>query len=288
MLILCFSLGSGEWEPTEEFQMSKGLRQGDPLAPFLFVVVAEALNVLIGKVIEEGLFKGVTMGSRGMESTHLQFVDDTILFCESSSENIWAIKCIFRSFELVSSLKVNFFKSFPAGIHIKESKLNGMADTLNCLVGSIPFIYLGIPVGANPKKIATWAPVIDCFRRKLASWRCDSLSFGGRIVLLNSVLSNLPVYYFSALKAPKKVINLLSLIQRRFLCGGGSEEKNRIAWVGWDKICRSRLAGGLGVKNLGCFNQALLGKWRWRLLEDKKLLWIKVIKAKYRIDRTKL
>ncbi|GKV34379.1 hypothetical protein SLEP1_g42756 [Rubroshorea leprosula] len=78
--------------PIEEFQMSKGLSQGDPLAPFLFLVVAEALNGLIGKAIKEGLFKGVTIGLRGMEITHLQFADDTILFCEASRENIWGIK----------------------------------------------------------------------------------------------------------------------------------------------------------------------------------------------------
>ncbi|GKU94416.1 hypothetical protein SLEP1_g7914 [Rubroshorea leprosula] len=195
--------------PTDEFKMSKGLQQGDPLAPFLFLVVAEALN---------------------------------------------------------------------------GDKLSDMVDSINCVVGDIPFKYIGVPVGANPRKISTWAPVIECLRRKLSSWRCDSLSFGGRIILLKAVLSSIPVYYFSTLKAPKKVINLLSLIQRRFLWGG-SEENNRISWVRWDSVYKSKDEGGLGVKNLGTFNVALLGKWRWRLLEEENALWRRVLEVKYKVNR---
>ncbi|GKV19324.1 hypothetical protein SLEP1_g29604 [Rubroshorea leprosula] len=270
--------------PTEEFKMSKGLRQGDPLAPFLFLVVAEALNGLIIKAVEEGMLTGVRVGSGDLDITHLQFADDTIIFCEASPQNVWVIKGIFRSFELISGLKVNFFKSSLSGINVEDDKLSEMADSINCVVGDIPFKYLGVPVGANPRKISTWASVIECLRRKLSSWRCDSLSFGGRIILLKAVLSSIPVYYFSTLKAPKKVINLLSLIQRRFLWGG-SEENKRISWVGWDSVCKSKEEGGLGVKNLGIFNVALLGKWRWRLLEEENALWRRVIEAKYKVNR---
>ncbi|GKV33735.1 hypothetical protein SLEP1_g42199 [Rubroshorea leprosula] len=220
--------------PTEEFCMSKGLRQGDPLAPFLFLVVAEALHGLIMKAVKERMLVWVVVGLGELEISHLQFVDDTIIFCEASSSNVQVVKGIFRSFELLSGLKVNFFKSSLSGLHVQSVNLNSMADMLNCLVGNILFKYLGIPVGANPKRLDTWSPVIDCLRRKLSSWRSDSLSFGGRIILLNAVLSSIPVYFFSTLKAPKKVTNLLSLIQRRFLWGG-SEDKNKIAWVRWNK-----------------------------------------------------
>ncbi|GLT52165.1 hypothetical protein SLA2020_255190 [Shorea laevis] len=268
--------------PTKEFTISKGLRQGDPLAPFLFLMVAEALNGLISKATEEGLFKGVTVGELELNITHLQFADDSIFFCEASAKNVWMIKCILRSFELLSGLKVNFHKSALYGFNVDNGELLAFADSLNCLAGMAPFKYLGVLVGANPRKLSTWKPVIDCLRKKLSSWRCNSLSFGGRITLLNSVLACIPVYYFSSMKAPKQVLNLISLIQRRFLWGG-NEEKNKISWVKWERVCRSRREGGLGVKDVGTFNLALLGKWRWRLLQEKGNLCRKVLEAKYKL-----
>ncbi|GKV30550.1 hypothetical protein SLEP1_g39351 [Rubroshorea leprosula] len=268
----------------EEFSMKKGLRQGDPLAPFLFLLVAEALNGLILKAKEKEMYNGVVVGIEGLEVTHLQFADDSIFFCEASDENIKTIKGILRTFELVSGLKVNFFKSALYGINVKSEEISEWAVSLNCVVGSIPFKYLGIPVGANPRNLSTWTPVVDCLRRKLSNWKCDSLSFGGRIVLLNAVLSSIPVYFFSTMRAPKQVIKLLSSIQRSFLWGG-KEGDRKIAWVSWEIVCNSRKNGGLGVKDLDRFNMALLGKWRWRLVVEKEALWNRVVEAKYGFRR---
>ncbi|GLT68412.1 hypothetical protein SLA2020_406460, partial [Shorea laevis] len=268
--------------PTEEFRMKKGLRQGDPLAPFLFLLVAEALNGLILKAKEKDMYTGTVVGTEGLEVTHLQFADDSIFFCEASDLNIKVIKGILRSFELVSGLKVNFFKSALYGINVKMEDISEWAETLNCVVGCIPFKYLGIPVGANPRNLSTWTPVVDCLRRKLSNWKCESLSFGGRIVLLNAVLSSIPVYFFSTMRAPRKVIKLLSSIQRTFLWGGNGGDR-KIAWVRWEKVCTSRKDGGLGVKDLDRFNMALLGKWRWRLVMEKEALWNRVVEAKYGI-----
>ncbi|GKU85336.1 hypothetical protein SLEP1_g16 [Rubroshorea leprosula] len=271
--------------PTEEFPISKGLRQGDPLAPFLFLMVAEALNGLIQNAVELDLYKGAIVGERNFAISHLQFADDSIFFCEASTQNVWAIKCILRSFELVSGLKVNFYKSALYGINMDETELETFARKLNCVVGSIPFKYLGVLVGADQKKVSTWTPTVDYLRKKLSSWRCNNLSFGGRIVLLNSILSSIPVYYFSCYKAPKKVTNLITSIQRNFLWGGGGEDKRKIAWVSWEKICREREEGGLGVRKVELFNRVLLGKWRWRLLKEEDSLWRKVLAEKYNINR---
>ncbi|GLT97295.1 hypothetical protein SLE2022_148680 [Rubroshorea leprosula] len=97
--------------PTRQFTVSRGLRQGDPLSPFLFLIVVEGLNGLISTASQKGLLEGVQVGSRGFKVTHLQYADDTILFGTASEENVWAMKGILRSFELVSDLKINFNKS---------------------------------------------------------------------------------------------------------------------------------------------------------------------------------
>lgn len=90
------------------------------------------------------------------------------------------------------------------------------------------------------------------------------MSLGGRITSINSVLSSLPLYYFSFYKAPRKTINTLVGIQRKFLWSG-SDEAKKINWVCWDRVSLPKKDGGLGIKNLEHFNMNLLSKWRWRL-----------------------
>lgn len=79
---------------------------------------------------------------------------------------------------------------------------------LNCKIGKIPFVYLGIPIGANPRKFETWRKVIEKVRSRLSVWKRRHLSLGGRIVLVKSVLSNLPIYFLSFWKAPLKLLRL--------------------------------------------------------------------------------
>ncbi|KHN46938.1 Putative ribonuclease H protein, partial [Glycine soja] len=127
--------------------------------------------------------------------------------------------------------------------------------------------FLGVPVGANPRLRSTWQLIIDSIKARLNSWKSRQLSIGGRITLINSVLASLPLFLFSFYKAPKKVIEKIIKLQRRFLWGGDGENK-KMAWVSWDTICISKEKGGLGIKNLEAFNLALLIKWRWKILVE--------------------
>lgn len=208
--------------PTEDFEVSKGLRQGDPLSPFLFIIAAEGLTGLVNNAIRSGCFKGY-MVSNVQQHHILQYADDTILLGEGSWENLWSLKSILRGFELVSGLKVNFYKSKLYGINVEDQFLNAASTFLSCNVDKFPFRFLGLPVGANPRRCDTWKPVVDAMKKKLSSWNGRNLSMGGRVTLINSVLSSLPLYYFAFFKAPKKILNELIKIQRMFLWGGCSE-----------------------------------------------------------------
>jgi len=104
--------------PTEEFKPKKGHRQGDPLASFLFLIVEERLAGLVREAKRVGLFKGVEVGSQGAQVDLLQFVDDTIFFCEPLYHNVLVVKAILRSFEVVSGLRVNFHKSVVGSVGI--------------------------------------------------------------------------------------------------------------------------------------------------------------------------
>ncbi|GAU46303.1 hypothetical protein TSUD_283280 [Trifolium subterraneum] len=153
--------------PTEDFKVERGLRQGDPLSPFLFLIVAEGLTRLMKRAVEIGKFKGHQIRNN-IQFQILQFADDTILMGEGSWHNVQTIKTLLRSFELVSGLKINFVKSKLYGISVEDRILDAGAAFLSCRSDAIPFKFLGIPVGANPRRRETWKPVIDAMSHRLS------------------------------------------------------------------------------------------------------------------------
>jgi hypothetical protein len=231
------------------------------------------------KAVNNNIFHGYRVGNNVMFHT-LQFADDTIIMGEGSWDNLWIIKTVLRSFELVSGLKVNCHKSKLYGINLDDNFLRASSSFLNCEVDSIPFRFLGIPVGANPRRRTTWTPILDSMKKKLSAWNGRNLSIGGRVTLIKSVLSSLPLYFFSFFKAPVCVIKELESIQRKFLWGGGLEN-NKMCWVSWDRICQPKEKGGLGIKNLALFNSSLLCKWKWRSLNDGDASWYDLLWFRY-------
>jgi len=144
----------------------------------------------------------------------------------------------------------------------------------------LPFKYLGMIIGGNPRRIEFWNLVVDKIKTRLSRWRGKTLSLAGHICLIKSVISALPLFYFSFFKAPIVVRNHIRRIQARFLWGWGFEER-KIAWVKWAKVCSLVAAGGLGIKDIGCFNDALLTKWKWRFESAEEGLWREVLEARY-------
>jgi hypothetical protein len=108
---------------------------------------------------------------------------------------------------MMSGLKVNFHKSLLVGMNIADSWLNEAASILHCKVGKVPFLYLGLSIGGDPRKLAFWDPVLHKIKSRLMGWQSRFLSFGARLVLINSVLTSLPVYALSFFKAPSGIIS---------------------------------------------------------------------------------
>ena len=100
------------------------------------------------------------------------------------------------------------------------------------------------------------------------------------MILINSMLTSIPIYFFSFFRVHKKVENKIVRLQRKFLWGSASEQ-NKIAWIRWEKVCLPKVDGGLGVKDIRSFNTALLGKWKWKLFQKQGELWARVIESKY-------
>lgn len=133
----------------------KGLCQGDPMSLFLFLIVTEGLNGILKKVVAHNKYKGFTFrGEEDVTMSMVQFADDTLFIHEASPQNVVTLKCILRYFELASRLKVNFLKSKLAGLTVSEHTLHSFASFQHCKTSSVPFTYLGFPVGGNPRRIS--------------------------------------------------------------------------------------------------------------------------------------
>lgn len=110
---------------------------------------------------ERGLISGVQVGIDGVNLTYLQFANDTLIFGNNNLEELREIKRIFIFFQVISGLKINFDKSMIYGIKIQDSFLLSYAEIFGCKPSSLPIEYLGLPLGANPKRVSTWQPIVD-------------------------------------------------------------------------------------------------------------------------------
>ncbi|XP_035840262.1 uncharacterized protein LOC118487486 [Helianthus annuus] len=208
--------------------------------------------------------------------THLFYADDALILGEWSRENLQSTARILRVFYLCSGLRINLHKSNLYGVGTQDNEVDNMMEVLGCRRGAFPFVYLGIKVGAKMSRINNWNTVIDVVKARLVSWKAKNLSIGGRLILIKSVLENLPIYYFSLYKSPVAVIDSIEAIMRRFLWAGSNEEK-KIPWVAWDVITRPKDEGGLGVNKIQDINDALLLKWAWRFKKESNCLWKRVV-----------
>lgn len=163
---------------------SRGIRQGDPLSPFLFLLISEILG---GNV----LFEGFVVGKERTHVSILQFTDDTLLSCKYDDGMLDKLRQTLELFEWCSGQKINWEKSALYGVNIDDNKLLSTASRVKCKVET-SVTYLGLPLGGYPKKVSFWQPMIDKIHAKLDKWRRFNLSRGGRATLCKPVLSNLP------------------------------------------------------------------------------------------------
>nr|GEX28844.1 RNA-directed DNA polymerase, eukaryota [Tanacetum cinerariifolium] len=224
------------------------LKQGDLLAPFLFILVMESLHLSFNKATEAGLFKGLKLDS-SLSISHLFYADDAVFVGEWSYLNITRILHILHCFSIASGLKINLLKSHILGVGVRLEKVNDAAFSLGCSVMRAPFKYLGVSVGGNMSLIKEWNVIIDKLHSRLSKWKCKVLSVGGRLTLLKSVLGSAPIYTMSLYKAPKPCLPLWRLLDE--------------------------------FPVFFALNSALLFRWVWRFVSQDESLWYRVISSIY-------
>ncbi|XP_071704175.1 uncharacterized protein [Rutidosis leptorrhynchoides] len=142
--------------PTKEFSPKRGIRQGDPISPFLYIIVAEGLNILVKRALANGHLQGLNIEHDNLIITHLQYADDTIFFGEWNKRNAKYISKLLKCFKNILSLKVNFRKSKLYGIGTSMTETEQMAYYIKCSAGSTPFTYLGLPIGVPTSHASSW------------------------------------------------------------------------------------------------------------------------------------
>ncbi|GJY18419.1 RNA-directed DNA polymerase, eukaryota [Tanacetum coccineum] len=188
--------------------------------------------------LDEGLFHGIKLHDT-VNISHLFYADDAVFVGQWSDRNISTLTYVLECFYLASGLKINMSKSKIMGIHVNNDNVNRAVENLGCLVLKAPFMYLGSTVGGDMHRLSRWKDTIDRVRRRLSKWKMKMLSIGGRLTLVKSVLSSMPIFYMSLFKVPSGILKVLESIRSHFFNGHDISSK-KISWVNWNKILDAR------------------------------------------------
>jgi len=240
----------------------RGLRQGDPLSPYLFILVAETLQRLI---TFDTSIRHPT--DDNLPCAVLQYADDTLIIFKAETVAAQKLKEILDQFADLSGLHINFDKSTLVPIHADDQVVQQCVQALGCNAGSFPQQYLGLPWSAHKLPNSAFNVYIHKADKFLASCQADLLNPMGRTVLVNSVLDSILVYLMSSLQLPVSAVHMMDAKRRAFLWSGNTSGHSSPAncLVAWRNVCSPRELGGLGVRDLGVHNICLLLKLLHRL-----------------------
>nr|GEV24117.1 RNA-directed DNA polymerase, eukaryota, reverse transcriptase zinc-binding domain protein [Tanacetum cinerariifolium] len=235
--------------PTMDFQFRIGLKQGDPLSLFLFILIMESLHISVDRVVEARLFRGVQVGNT-LHISHLFFADDAVFLSHWSDSNIDTILHILDCFYHASGLKINMSKNKLMGISVHRDNVAKAAQKIGRDILQIPFSYL--------------------------DGRCKPSLSGVDLLLSNPFLARFP---FTTCHCFGFLYRFFIKWNQRPFFNGIAQIETKQTWIKWKNVLVSTQNGGLGVSSLFALNRALLFKWVWRLHTHQSYLWSKVIKG---------
>ncbi|XP_026450762.1 uncharacterized protein LOC113350872 [Papaver somniferum] len=264
--------------PEGYFSITRGLCQGDPLSPLIFVLIEDVLSRNISKLFSNHSMN-VMVSKKGVAPTHLLFADDILIFCRGNLHSLQNLKNMLVLYERASGQCVNYAKSkfYFGGDRI--SRAIDISNYLGMERSMFPDKYLGIQLKPGIVRHIHVRQVFEKIMDKLAGWKGKLLSFQARLVLIKSVISSYLIHFMVVYKWPCMVIKQVERVIRNFLWSGDAE-KRKYFTVLYDDLCLSKREGGLGIKKLNDVNRAMLMKL-WISIRDSNKIWARFLRAKY-------
>jgi len=265
----------------EQFSPSRGLQQGDPLSPYLFLLCAEGLSALIRTAEREGRISGVPIAVGGTRLSHLFFADDSLLFCRANSMEWSTIMEILNVYERASGQQLNAAKT---SVFFSRNTGNDFREWVRSTAGLSVVQgfekYLGLPTMVGRSKTRTFASLVSKVRKKLEGWKERFLSQAGREILLKAVVQAIPTYAMSVFQLPKTLCKQLNSLMSNFWWNHNRESKG-VKWMSWKRMGVAKQQGGMGFRDIEAFNLSLLSKQGWRIIQYPDSLVATILREKY-------
>jgi hypothetical protein len=244
--------------PSKKFPCHRGVRQGDPFSLILFVAAANLLQSMVNKLHISGDLTP-PLSIPGTNFPIVQYADDTLLILQACPRQLLALRELLQVFAAATGLRVNYLKSCLMPINVDDYQIHLLVNIFGCSVGVLPFAYIGLPLGTTRPTVKDLTPIVDQIERRINA-SSHFLDYGGRLQLVNSVLSSLPNHHLSSLKIHKTIIKIADRSRRHCLWAKEEESGSAQSLAAWSLVCRPKKKGGLGIINFELQNQALLLK----------------------------
>ncbi|WOG87677.1 hypothetical protein DCAR_0206908 [Daucus carota subsp. sativus] len=259
----------------------RGLRQGDPMSSYLFLVCMEGLSSIIKSYENRGLIKGIKVARGAPSVSHMFFADDSYIYCHATRDEAVQVMEILSIFEKASGQKINTGKSSVFfSRNVQQDVKDEILQVLGFHEADSNTQYLGLPSCIGRSKTAVLGYLKDRVSSRIQSWDGNLLNKSGKEVLIKTVTQANPTYAMSVFLLPNEMCKDMEKLMCKYWWKSGKKEKS-IHWMSWERMSVSKMYGGLGFRNLHEFNVALLGKQGWRLVTNPTSLVARMFKAKY-------
>ncbi|XP_004963682.1 uncharacterized protein LOC101781465 [Setaria italica] len=265
--------------PGPWFTCGRGLRQGDPLSPYLFLLVADVLQQMVkqNRRIQHPV-------DATLPCPILQYADDTLILLKADAAGLQTLKEVLNLFSDSTGLHINYHKSTMVPMGITDETATQLQGILGCQLGSFPQTYLGLPLSNDKLRLSAFSPLIAKIDKRLSGWSASLLNSTGRTVLINSVVDSQLTHAMSTLLLPQGLIEIIDRRRRRFLWAGEDKVSGAQCLVAWEAACQPKAQGGLSLKNLPLQNRSLLLKHIHRLHHPAGSSWALWVRGQVNIS----